>query len=165
MATALYAIAAVLFVIVLAMVFAPNRQLETVIVIDAGRERVWEVLADGEAYADWNPFIRRMEGDLAPGNRLRNVLQSSPDSQMTFRPTVLVVEPARELRWLGRLFVPRLFDGEHYFVLEDAAEGATRLVHGEHFRGLLLWFMDAEQFRGNFEAMNEALKQRVEEGG
>ena len=82
---------------------------------------------------------------------------------MTFRPTVLRAEPERELRWLGRLLLPRIFDGEHYFVIEDH-EGGTRLVHGERFHGVLLWFIDANQFRADFERMNAALKARVEAG-
>jgi hypothetical protein len=30
-----------------------------------------------------------------------------------FKPKVLSVRPERELRWLGRLFVRGVFDGEH----------------------------------------------------
>jgi len=37
---------------------------------------------------------------------------------MTFRPTILKAEPNRELRWLGHLLVPGLFDGEHIFTIE-----------------------------------------------
>ncbi len=42
----------------------------------------------------------------------------------TFRPTVLVAEPNRELRWLGRLFMPGPFDGEH-------RSRSSRSVRGE----------------------------------
>jgi len=38
---------------------------------------------------------------------------------MTFRPTILKAEPERELRWLGRLLLPGLFDGEHVFEIEQ----------------------------------------------
>ena len=80
---------------------------------------------------------------------------------MTFHPRVLVAEPGQELRWLGRLGVPRLFDGEHYFRLIPEGDG-TRLIHGERFRGLLLWVMDVRQFRPSFECANAALKTRAE---
>jgi hypothetical protein len=36
---------------------------------------------------------------------------------MTFRPTVLNAETNRELRWLGHLLAPGLFDGEHSFTI------------------------------------------------
>jgi hypothetical protein len=62
---------------------------------------------------------------------------------------------------LGRLGLPRLFDGEHYFLLE-AEHGGTRLVQGERFCGVLLWVMDVQRFRADFERANEALKVRAE---
>ncbi|NYS25999.1 hypothetical protein HUK65_13470 [Rhodobacteraceae bacterium 2376] len=77
------------------------------------------------------------------------------------RPRVLVAHPGRELRWLGRLGLPRLFDGEHYFRLIPEA-GGTWLIQGERFHGLLLWAMDVQQFRAGFEPGNAALKARAE---
>jgi hypothetical protein len=57
---------------------------------------------------------------------------------MTIEPRLLVVDPGRELRWKGRLFLPGLFDGEHAFVLTPLGDGRTRLDHTERFGGLLL---------------------------
>ncbi len=56
---------------------------------------------------------------------------------MTFTPTVLRVHAPQELRWRGRLLLPRIFDGEHMFELEPR-EGATRFVQREEFRGALV---------------------------
>ena len=56
---------------------------------------------------------------------------------MTFRPTVRVAEPDRELRWLGRVLLPGIFDGEHAFIIEPQASGC-RLRHEETFSGLLV---------------------------
>ena len=84
---------------------------------------------------------------------------------MTFRPTVLRSDKNREFRWLGKLFVKGLFDGEHYFILTPINEQQTQLEHGEHFRGLLVNLI-MKQIEGNtmagFEAMNQALKERAE---
>lgn len=154
-----YAIAAL--ALIAALAFAPTRDLVTEIDIDAPPADVWAVLTDGDAYGEWNPFIVEMRGPVEVGGTLQNTLQPSPDQQMSFAPTILVVEEERELRWLGRLWVPRLFDGEHYFLLSET-DGGTRLVHGERFSGVLLWFIDVEDFRANFEAMNAALKERAE---
>lgn len=62
---------------------------------------------------------------------------------------------------MGRFLLSRLFDGEHDFLLESH-EGETRLVPGEKFSGIWLRVIDPEQFRGNFEAMNAALKKQAE---
>jgi hypothetical protein len=115
-----------------------TKTLETAIEIEAPPARVWRVLSDFAAYPAWNPFIRRIEGDARPGARLTVVIQPVGGRGMTFRPTVLVAEPERELRWLGRLVVAGLFDGEHGFRLEARGAGGTRFVQREVFRGLLV---------------------------
>jgi hypothetical protein len=84
---------------------------------------------------------------------------------MTFRPIILALQPEAELRWLGRLMLPGIFDGEHQFQLEPIGEARTRLIHRETFSGLLvplLWRKLDTQTRQGFEAMNRALKQRAE---
>ena len=140
------------------------KRIETQIAIAAPPERVWAILTDFPAHASWNPFITAISGEPRQGGRLAIRVEPPGGRGMNFRPRLLAVEPGRELRWLGRLFVPGLFDGEHYFLLEPAA-GGTRLTHGEKFSGLLVAMMGRSGFdpieRG-FEAMNQALKARAE---
>jgi hypothetical protein len=138
--------------------------LSTQIDIAAAPERVWAELVDLRAYPDWNPFIVRAEGDVVPGGRLSLRMQPVGRRAMTLRPRVLEVAPARELRWLGRLGLPGLMDAEHAFRLEPSGSG-TRLVQEETFRGVLVPLVARSLDRGTlppFEAMNQALKQRVE---
>ena len=144
-----------------------TKQLRTDIAIDATPRRVWEVLTDFSAYPDWNPFIRRIAGPATEGSRLEVDLQPPGGRGITIRPTVKSAKPERELRWLGHLGVPGLFDGEHAFRLETLGDGRTRLVHEETFGGLLAPIVlnrIGEQTRQGFVAMNEALKSRAERG-
>jgi hypothetical protein len=140
----------------------PHREIQTEIVINSEPADVWDVLTNGADYSQWNPFITSMKGELVVGERIENSMEATPGKPMTFRPRILVADENRELRWLGRLMVPRVFDGEHYFILEEDERG-TRVVHGEKFRGVALWFMDVDRFEDNFTSMNEALKVRVEQ--
>ena len=140
---------------------APRDGFETGIFIAAPPERVWALLTDPGAHAVWNPMIAAVEGSFTPGRRVRLTMRTPSGGTMRFRPRVLVADPGRELRWLGRLGLPRLFDGEHYFRLIPEA-GGTRLIQGERFRGLLLWVMDVQQFLPGFEAGNAALKALAE---
>jgi hypothetical protein len=139
--------------------------IHTEIEINASAEKVWRVLTDFVAYPEWNPFIRRLEGEVSVGARLQVYIQPSGGKGMSFRPTVMVAERNKELRWLGHLWFPGFFDGEHLFVIEALSEGRVRFVQQERFGGLLVPFLskmlDRDTRRG-FEEMNQALKLRSE---
>jgi hypothetical protein len=79
---------------------------------------------------------------------------------MTFKPKVLKAD-GNELRWKGRLLIPGLFDGEHYFRMHAHA-GGTQFVHGEIFSGLLIGMLNFEQVRECFHALNRGLKAHLE---
>src|SRR5437870_6101712 len=135
------------------------KTLRTQIDIDAPAERVPDALTNITDYPAWNPFIPRLAGTLAPGERLEVRIEPPGGAAMTFRPTVLAVEPGRELRWLGRLLVPGLFDGEHQFEIHRLAPGRVRFVQQERFTGVLVPLfarnLDNHTLAG-FNAMNVA---------
>lgn len=140
------------------------RTIETTVEIDAAPEAVWAVLTDTAAYPDWNPFVRSLEGDLRIGARLHVCLQPPGGRAITMRPTVEVFDAPRELRWLGRLGLPRVFDGEHRFTIQSLDGGTrSRFVQAETFRGVLVPFVGSvlRTTRAGFEAMNDALRGRV----
>lgn len=140
--------------------------LHTEIHIDASADRVWSVLTDLDAYADWNPFMVESSGTVAVGERLVNRMSPPGGRAVTFRPVVTEVEVNRVFEWLGSLGVKGIFDGRHRFELTPTADGGTHLRHGESFRGVLVRFfrnsLDS-QTKAGFEAMNVALKERVEQ--
>ncbi len=141
-----------------------SKTLDTGTVIDASAERVWQVLVDFQAYPEWNPFVRRLAGEVRQGARLEVTVQPAGRSEFSFRPTLVAVEARRELRWLGHVVVPGLFDGEHGFTIESLAPDRVRLRHREVMRGLLVPFLGGmlrDTERG-FHAMNRALKARAE---
>jgi hypothetical protein len=141
------------------------RQIETEIDISAAPERVWAVLTDFAKYPSWNPFIREIEGTVAAGERLRVRIYPPEGSPMSFRPTIQHLSPGKELRWLGHLFVPGLFDGEHSFKLDTVGGAGVRFGHGEVFRGLLVPLFPESMYartRRGFDEMNQALKREAE---
>lgn len=141
------------------------RRIQTEITIRGTPERVWAVLTDFRRYPDWNPFIREASGEIRIGARLDIRIHPPGGRPMRFRPTVREALPDRELRWLGHLGVPGLFDGEHVFTLEPAGGGQTRLRQEEEFRGVLVHLLPGSLFertRRGFEEMNRALRATVE---
>jgi len=88
------------------------KELRSEIEIDAPAEQVWRVLTNFAAFPQWNPFIRKASGDIRVGASIEVRMQPSGARAMTFRPKVLNVEANRELRWIGRLWIPRLVSTE-----------------------------------------------------
>lgn len=133
--------------------------------IEAPADRVWEVITDFASYPQWNPFIVRAEGILVEGARLRITIRAPGYRQVTFKPRVLRAVSGRELTWLGRTFLPGLFDGRHSLTVETLGESRARFRTHEEVTGILLpvlgKVMRASQ--QGFEELCAALKARAEE--
>ncbi len=142
-----------------------RREMLTEIEISATPERVWDVLTDFGSYGEWNPMIRRAKGELRRGSRLTVRFEPEGSRGYTFKPKLLVVEPNRELRWLGWPRFPLFFDSEHYFTLERSHNGKIHMNHGLVEYGLVTPLVAGgmeKTSRGHFEKMNQALKERAE---
>lgn len=140
------------------------KQIDTEIIIDAPSSKIWEVLMDFNRYAEWNPFIRSIRGPREVGKHLQTEMHTLKGKVMRFEPIVLKCAENDEFRWRGKLGIRGIFDGEHYFALEELGPLQTRFIHGEFFSGLLVGIMgntlkDTEK---SFKLMNEALKLECE---
>ncbi len=136
-------------------------EIKTSILIHAKPEAVWKTLTKTEDYPEWNPFVTSLQGELGMGNKLSAQLPG-----MKFTPTIVIWNPGKEFAWLGHLWVKGLFDGQHGFRVEENADGSTTFHHTEQFKGLLVPLfkkMLKTETKPGFEAMNEALKKRVEQ--
>ncbi|HLJ51460.1 MAG TPA: SRPBCC domain-containing protein, partial [Bryobacteraceae bacterium] len=135
-------------------------EVRTDIEIEATPERVWSILLDFPSHPDWNPFVRSIKGVAKVGDRLTVFIQPQGGKGMTFHPAILTVIPNAELRWRGRFFLPGIFDGEHYFQINQIAPRHVRFVQGEKFSGVLVPFAKSRLDGGTkagFIAMNQAL--------
>ena len=139
------------------------RTISAAIDIAASPHQVRAVLADLDAYPQWNPFIRSASGPLAEGAALTLRLVPAQGRAMTVRPRVLAAEPGRLLRWISRLIMPGIFDGTHQFALDDMG-GHTRLIQSEIFGGVLVPLTGTiiTRTEADFRALNQALRQRAE---
>ena len=140
------------------------RRVVTGIDIEASPDRVWEALTDLSDYHNWNPFVVTASGQVEVGSQLEVRIAPPGGGEMTFRPVVTEATYPMAFEWLGSLGVPGVFDGRHRFELEPV-EAGTRLVHSEEFTGILvpvLVRLLGQKTRLGFEAMNVAMKDRVE---
>jgi hypothetical protein len=125
---------------------------------------VWGVLTDFAAYPEWNPYIRHIAGEPQVGKQLQVTLQPTGHTATQLRPHVLAATPQQELRWVGHVLVPGLFDAQHVFRITPLDAHHVRFIQEETFEGLLVRFFartlkDTEQ---SFGEMNEALRLRSE---
>ncbi|HUY46363.1 MAG TPA: SRPBCC domain-containing protein [Streptosporangiaceae bacterium] len=116
--------------------------LQAWIQIAATPQRVWAVLTDLPAYQRWNPFIVSSSGRIQAGATLTNRMHDAT-GDTTFTPTILVAEPARELRWIGEVGPGGLFDGEHAFTIQQLRPGLIRFTQREDFTGAAIPFFES----------------------
>ncbi len=132
--------------------------------IHASDKQVWQILTDFPSYPQWNPYIRQASGEIKVGAQIYIFNRSSnTDDGLAFRPTILTVTPDRELRWLGYVYVPGLFDGEHVFTIQSLDDAHVHFTQCETFSGIGT-VIDAQDTntQGDFQRMNLALKGRSE---
>lgn len=143
------------------------KRIRTEAFIPASPAKVWAVLTDFSAYADWNPLNIRAEAKGTPrlGGKLDTTFVNPGGKPgATIRQTVTLsrFDPERSLAWTG--VVPLLFKGTHHFTLSPEGEG-TRLLHGEDMGGLIAMSFSEEQllrdFAPYYEAVNRGIAERV----
>lgn len=143
------------------------REIRSEIEIEASADKVWRMLTDFPAFPDWNPFIRKAEGELVAGQHIVVELQPPGHRATSFKPKLLSVEPGRGFRWLGHVLVAGIFDGEHIHEIESLGSDRARYVQREQFHGVLVPFLGGmlRDVQRGFADMNAALKARVEKAG
>lgn len=142
-----------------------TRHIHTEITINASPDLVWRVLCDFSSYEKWNRFILKASGSAVTGATLDIVLRLPGKPAQPYQVKLLEVSEPRILRWLGHFKVPFLCDGNHVFELIEMDGPSTKLIHSEHFSGLLvpiIWFDFKKRFLQAFNDLNIGLKSYVE---
>lgn len=133
--------------------------LQASIQIAATPQRVWAILTDLAAYKRWNPFIIYSSGALRVGATLTNRMRGAT-GVTTFTPVVQVIDPARELQWLGSVGPGGIFDGRHTFTIRQLAPGRVLFTQREQFTGVAVPFYQGRLHNNTlpqFRAMNAAI--------
>jgi hypothetical protein len=131
--------------------------------IPAPRLAVWDVLVDFARYPEWNPFTVGVHttGRIGDPVQLDVVMGGR---RMKMRERMRVYEPQRRVGWGLHILGGVLLDCTRVQELEDTADGQTRYVCHESFRGLSVPFFFGyyrAPMQEGFEAAARALSQRV----
>jgi len=142
-----------------------SKEIQTEITIAAPSALVFKAVADFSAYPSWNPYIRSIHGDGKKGGKIEITLQVPGSGRMRFKAHILEWDECHEIRWKGRLLLPKLFDEEYIFRLEEPSPGTVHFSQTAIYSGLLLPLF-SKNFKKNreegFQEMNAALKRLLE---
>jgi hypothetical protein len=135
--------------------------------INATPEKVWNAVIDFEKYNQWNSQLQFLGGEVKPNGRLHLKLSAPGADPYEFKPIVSHWEERERFAWLAETGLPHIFDGEHFFELQDLNNGKTLVVNREEYRGVLSMIMQnlpmMKTAPEGFEKMNSELKQFIEQ--
>ena len=106
------------------------RHYESTARIDSRPEAVWAILTDGPEYARWDSGVIRVEGTIAPQEKIKVVSEANP--KRAFPGEGDEFAPAERMVWSGGMPLG-LFKGVRTFTL--AADGRDPLHHARGVHG------------------------------
>lgn len=129
--------------------------------IQATPQAVWAVLTDGAQWAQWNPTVDKVEGKIAPGEKISVHVKLSPGR--AFPVKVSAFEPPNRMVWTGGMPLG-LFKGERTYTLTPKA-GGVEFSMREAFTGLMapLITKSIPDMQPAFDEFAAALKRRCEQ--
>jgi hypothetical protein len=138
------------------------RHYESTALIDARPDAIWSVLTDAPGYADWDSGVVRVEGRIAPQEKIKVVSEANPKRAFPVRVTEL--SPGERMVWSGGMPLG-LFKGVRTFRLQAEGE-ATRFTMREEYTGpmLPLIWRSMPDLQPSFEQFARGLKARAEQG-
>ncbi len=138
---------------------------QTTFEVNATADRVWRVLTELDRYADWNPQIPRISGDVRPGSRIDLRLALPDRSPMNLSATIEECQPGKLLTWRGHVLAPWFFEGHRIFEISPRPDKQVQVRHVEDVHGLLAPLfalaMGGSQQKSH-DALNAALRARAE---
>lgn len=141
-------------------------RLEHRIGIAAPVAAVWDVLADLDGWASWNPLNPKVTGKLSIGAPLQLELRVPGEAPATQAVSIIDWVPNAQLVWAAR-YGGGMVTSARYLELEGLTDAGCVFSNGEVFRGLGAGFVPRRlraRTRQGFVALGEALKRRVETG-
>jgi uncharacterized protein YndB with AHSA1/START domain len=102
--------------------------------IHATPERIWALLTNAPGYPRWNNTVTRIEGKIAPNERIKIHAKISPGH--AFRVMVTKFAPPHRMVWTGGMPLG-LFKGERTFALQPEPNGVVEFSMREEYTGLM----------------------------
>ena len=130
------------------------------ITISAPAETIWAILTDAPKYPEWDPNMDRLEGTVAPGEK---ITAHTKISDRAFPVTVSEFVPNKTMTWSSGMPL-NAFKGARTFILTDNGDGTVHVSVRELFSGWMLPLIGRTipDLSPTFVQFVEGLKQRAE---
>lgn len=140
------------------------KEYSATIKIKASPETIWAILTNAPAYPEWDPGVDRIEGRIAPGEKITAYTKLSPGR--AFPVKVTEFRPGQKMTWTGGMPLG-LFKGERTFTLAPQNNGVVEFTVREIFSGPLLPLIGRSipDLSSSFEQFAAGLKNQAEKAG
>ncbi len=140
-------------------------EVKTEIEIDSSANEVWKILSNFEEYAQWNPFITKISGELRKNAPIEVTIALPFSQSLVFPLKVERQTRGKEMVWSGETLAPNILDALHTFQINKLGPNKVQFVQTEKVSGLLLYILlpfYKSAMERNFKKMNLALKNKAE---
>src|SRR5258706_11338390 len=130
------------------------------VTIAAAPKKIWSLLTNATDFPRWNSTVKKIDGEIALGNKLALQVTVAPDR--TFKPKVTELEPEKRMVWSDG--AAPMFKGVRTFTLTPRDDGSTEFSMVETFSGLMLPMIKGSlpDFGPQFEQYAADLKREAE---
>ena len=138
-------------------------QYTTSTTISATPEAIWDILVDISNWTEWNTTIQEIEGNAAPGGKIK--LRAKVNPGRTFSINVAEFSPPGRMVWSGGMPLG-LFKGERTYTL-TAQDAGTEFTMTEVYSGLMAGMITRSipDLQPSFDEFAAALKTKAEAAG
>lgn len=121
--------------------------------INADAATVWSILVDVAQYPEFDPNCDRIEGQVAPGAKLKAYTKLAPGRAFGVKVTEL--RENEKMTWSGGMPLG-LFKGVRTFTIESSGDSSVSFTLREEFSGPML-----AMIKGSLPDMTEPFQQFV----
>jgi uncharacterized protein YndB with AHSA1/START domain len=100
--------------------------------IQASPDAIWAILTDAPGYQAWDSGVERVEGRIAPGEKIKVVSKANPGRAFPVKVTEFT--PGQRMTWSGGMPFG-LFKGVRTFTLSPQSNGTTTFTMHEQYTG------------------------------
>jgi len=129
--------------------------------IAASPDAIWRILTDAPEYSAWDSGVVKVDGRIAPGEKIKIVSEANPGRAFAVKVTEFA--PSSRMVWSGGMPLG-LFRGVRTFSLSPEGNGSTRFHVREEYSGPLLPLIwkSMPDLGPSFTQFATGLKQRAE---